>query len=349
MKSAPPELRGDSVFRERGGERLVVRPVLVDQFQGGGAGALEQRAVGAQLREAQVAEARLAGAEQLALAAQLEVALGELEAVGRVDERLEPARARPRSARSFGREISRQYDCSAPRPTRPRSWWSCARPKRSASWTIMIVAFGTSTPTSITVVATSTSSSPCLEARHQLAPVGRLQPPVQAADAVRRELRPLQPRRLGLGRAREPGGLGLPRSAGTRRTPAGPRRGARAAARTPRRAPLLATHAVTIGFRVRRRLRDLGHGEVAVDGERERPRDRRRRHVQHVRRAPLGQRRPLLDAEAVLLVDDRDREVGELDARAGSAHACRRRSAPRRPRSAARASPHRRAGEQHRT
>ena len=47
---------------------------------------------------------------------------------------------------SFGRETSRQYDCSAPRPTRPRSWWSCASPKRSASWTIMIVAFGTSTP-----------------------------------------------------------------------------------------------------------------------------------------------------------------------------------------------------------
>ena len=63
---------------------------------------------------------------------------------------------------SFGRETSRQYDCSAPRPTRPRSWCSCARPKRSASWTIITVAFGTSTPTSITVVATSTSSSRAL-------------------------------------------------------------------------------------------------------------------------------------------------------------------------------------------
>ncbi len=64
---------------------------------------------------------------------------------------------------SFARETSRQYDCSAPRPTRPRSWWSWARPKRSASWTIMIVAFGTSTPTSITVVATRTSSSRALK------------------------------------------------------------------------------------------------------------------------------------------------------------------------------------------
>ena len=72
------------------------------------------------------------------------------------------ARPRPRSSSSRGRETSRQYDCSAPRPTRPRSWCSCASPNRSASWTIMIVAFGTSTPTSITVVATRTSSSPAL-------------------------------------------------------------------------------------------------------------------------------------------------------------------------------------------
>ncbi len=35
--------------------------------------------------------------------------------------------------------------------------------------------------------------------------------------------------------------------------------------------------------------------------------------MQHVRAAALGQRLPLLDAEAVLLVDDGDGEVGELD------------------------------------
>src|SRR5581483_11528714 len=40
----------------------------------------------------------------------------------------------------------------------------------------------------------------------------------------------------------------------------------------------------------------------------------RRRHVEDVRRAPLGERVPLLDAEPVLLVDDRDREPFELDA-----------------------------------
>ena len=50
----------------------------------------------------------------------------------------------------------RQVDFRAPRPTRPRNWCSCARPKRSACSTTMIVASGTSTPTSMTVVATRT-------------------------------------------------------------------------------------------------------------------------------------------------------------------------------------------------
>ena len=53
-----------------------------------------------------------------------------------------------------------KVEASPPRPTRPRSWWSCARPKRSACSITMIVASGTSTPTSITVVATSTCASP---------------------------------------------------------------------------------------------------------------------------------------------------------------------------------------------
>ena len=48
---------------------------------------------------------------------------------------------------------------------RPRSWWSCSRPKRSASSITITVALGTSTPTSMTVVATSTSVSPSRNAR----------------------------------------------------------------------------------------------------------------------------------------------------------------------------------------
>ena len=62
---------------------------------------------------------------------------------------------------------------------------------------------------------------------------------------------------------------------------------------------------------VGRRRRDLRHLEVAVDGQRQRPGDRRRGHVEHVRAAPLGERRALLDPEAVLLVDDGDGEVAK--------------------------------------
>ena len=48
-----------------------------------------------------------------------------------------------------------QYDWSAPRPTRPRSWCNWANPKRWASRITITEALGTFTPTSITVVATS--------------------------------------------------------------------------------------------------------------------------------------------------------------------------------------------------
>ena len=57
-----------------------------------------------------------------------------------------------------------QQESAAPRPTRPRSWCSADRPNRSAFSTTMTVALGTSTPTSMTVVDTSTSSSPALNA-----------------------------------------------------------------------------------------------------------------------------------------------------------------------------------------
>ena len=67
----------------------------------------------------------------------------------------------------------------------------------------MIVAFGTSTPTSITVVATSTSSSPALNAAMTRAALGGLQPPVQAADAKPFQLRSPQTFRLVLGGARD--------------------------------------------------------------------------------------------------------------------------------------------------
>ena len=73
-----------------------------------------------------------------------------------------PAGARDSS--SAASETRMQKDRCGPRPTRPRSWCSCARPKRSASSMSITLAFGTSIPTSITVVATSTSSSPAAKA-----------------------------------------------------------------------------------------------------------------------------------------------------------------------------------------
>ena len=64
-----------------------------------------------------------------------------------------------------------------------------------------------------------------------------------------------------------------------------------------------------------RQLAQLGLVEVAVDQHRRGARDRCRRHHQHVGRVSLGpQQVALFDAEPVLLVDDRDAEVGELDA-----------------------------------
>jgi hypothetical protein len=101
--------------------------------------------------------ARLAGAEQFARAAQLQVALGDQEAVGGVAHQRQP---RPRG---LAQPIAAQQDAvrlPPPRPTRPRSWWSWASPNRSACSITISVALGTSTPTSITVVATSTPSSP---------------------------------------------------------------------------------------------------------------------------------------------------------------------------------------------
>ena len=73
----------------------------------------------------------------------------------RASPRGAPRCPRPRRARR-----ARSVPGLRPRPTRPRSWCSCASPKRSAFSTIISVAFATSTPTSTTVVDTSTCVSP---------------------------------------------------------------------------------------------------------------------------------------------------------------------------------------------
>ena len=150
-----------------------------------------------------------------------------------------------------------------------------------------------------------------LELRHDAAPLGGAQAPVQAADAVAAELGRAESLGLLLGGARDTRLGRLDERADDVRlpavvqVPAEPRVRLRAAVvGHPRRDDRLA-----VGRR-QRELRDL---EVAVDGQRERARDRRRGQVEDVRAPPLDERRALRDAEAVLLVDDRDREVAEVD------------------------------------
>src|SRR5664280_1776801 len=74
------------------------------------------------------------------------------------------SRRRLASSEHSGPVSSTQNERRRPRPTRPRNWWSCARPKRSAFSITITEALGTSTPTSITVVAHSTPTSPAANA-----------------------------------------------------------------------------------------------------------------------------------------------------------------------------------------
>ena len=55
------------------------------------------------------------------------------------------------------------YACTEARPTRPRSWCSCERPKSCVSCTTIVLTLGMSIPFSMIVVATSTSDSPSVK------------------------------------------------------------------------------------------------------------------------------------------------------------------------------------------
>ena len=214
----------------------------------------------------------------------------------------------------------------------------------------MAVALGTSTPTSITVVETSTSNSPGLEGGHDpvllvggsrpcrmptrrpaSGPCRELRGHVQ--DGERRAAGVLARRpRLDVGVA----AVGVPASLGIRaaglavvRRVADPRAHhvGLAAGRDLLAHPLPGPVQVVGPFRGRhhvrgdrrpagRQLAEGGDLEVAEHRHRHRPRDRRRGHHQHVRPGAgrlLAQRVPLLDAEPVLLVDDDQAKVGELD------------------------------------
>ena len=122
--------------------------VVGEDCLGSLAGDVENLTVGAEVGYAQVeCDAALHGALDVARTAQLHVGFGDSESV--VVSVMISRRWRV-SLAMLGFVIRMQYDWSAPRPTRPRSWCSCDSPKRSAFSITITEAFGTLTPTSIT-------------------------------------------------------------------------------------------------------------------------------------------------------------------------------------------------------
>ena len=164
------------------------------------------------------------------------------------------------------------------------------------------------------------------EARHRRLLLARAHLPVQQHDAEVRELALRQPLVLG-GRGARLERLGLlDERAHDERLAAGAQLLADALVGARALALAVERRASSIGRRPRGQLAQHRHIEVAVRGQRERARDRRGGHVQDVRAgvpaAPLRvERRALAHAEAVLLVDDRDREPVEL-APSSSISAC---------------------------
>ena len=219
----------------------------------------------------------------------------------------------------------------APRPTRPRSWCSCERPKRSACSITITVALGTSTPTSIDRRRDEDVELAAHERAHDAILGVLLQPSVQQRDADTPGRRPA----TGDPPSRSPPSgrpSRTPRSADRRCRPAGParspcgrrRRSRRAATRARRRRDRLAA---------RRHLAHHRDVEIAVGRQRQRARDRRGGHHEDVGVQPLGaQRRALQDAEAVLLVDDREARARGTRRPPAPARACRSPSGASRPR-----------------
>ena len=103
----------------------------------------------------QVGRPGLAHPEDAPLAADLEVELGQAEAVDRLGERLQPARAL--LGRGLAEQQAQPLVRAAPDPAPQLVELG---EKRSAPSTTIVVAFGTSMPTSTTVVATRRSVRP---------------------------------------------------------------------------------------------------------------------------------------------------------------------------------------------
>src|SRR3954451_23986005 len=263
------------------------------------------------MRELQIRQAGLPRAEQLAAAAKLEVDLRQLEAVGRAHERFETLDG------GVGQVLARARDQKAVRLLRSAADASAQLVQLREAEAVGFLHDHDRCVRDVDADFDHRRRDQHvelvgLEARHQLTPLRRPKAPVQQADPIVAQLAAPQTLCLGLSGAR----LGrlrlldqwtddvrlascvevLPQS------------------RVRIGAPLLRHPGGHDRLPIRGRLGDLGHGEIAVHGQCKRARDRRRRHVQHMRRAPFGERLPLLAAEAMLLVDDRDREAGKLHA-----------------------------------
>ena len=132
-------------------------------------------------------------------------------------------------------------------------------------------------------------------------------PPVQQADAHAGQRLPPIPRAICGGRAARPRASPTPRPAGRRRRPGGPpATSARTRLDAPRAGRTPGAWRGAIGVRPGGRSSTHRDVEVAVGGERQRARDRRGRHHQHVGVVALApQLVALQHAEAVLLVHHR--------------------------------------------
>ena len=147
----------------------------------------------------EIAATLLGGAHDRALAAELEVDLGQLEAVGRPDKRFDArlAAARCRAVRLTSQHVEA---CSTTTDAAPQ-----LVELRDAE-AIGVEddhhgRVGTSTPTSITVVATSTSSSPGAEHGHHRFLLGRRHLSVQQAEPQAVQLTAAQALVISCGRA----------------------------------------------------------------------------------------------------------------------------------------------------
>ena len=208
-------------------------------------------------------------------------------------------------------------------------------PKRSASSTTITVALGTSTPTSMTVVATSTCDLPVAEGGHRRLLLGRREAAVQQAEAQAREVVGLEALVGLLGRRH----LELLALADQRAHDVGLAPGRHLArgpcAQTAASSSSPCAHSVTIALPAGRLLAEDRHVEVAVDGHGRGARDRRGRHHEHVgHRAAAGLvlagRRAARRRSGAARRSRRRRGSG-TPPRPGSARGCRRARRPRRP------------------